>query len=68
MTQSWNNYPDRHIAETELTERELISYRLHHQGLSYRTIAIALDLSVSTVRDRIKNSRRKILRAKARAA
>lgn len=50
-------------SEGGLTEREWDAWRLSRVSrLSYRTIAMGLDLSVSTVRDRIRNADRKIER------
>jgi DNA-binding CsgD family transcriptional regulator len=65
---AWHDYPDHHLAEQVCTPRELTCLKLNTQGFGYRLIAGALGISVSTVRDKIKNAERKITNAKQEAA
>lgn len=43
-----------------LTAKELDAHRLHERGMSQRAIALALDISRSTVRTRLENAHRKL--------
>lgn len=55
------------IAADVLTPKELHAYELRHRhNLSLRQIALALDISVSTVRQRLFNADRKIAGATTR--
>jgi DNA-directed RNA polymerase specialized sigma24 family protein len=57
------------VAQATLTEKELHAYTLRHRHrLSLRQIALALDLSVSSVRSRLENCDRKMTRALTREA
>jgi DNA-binding NarL/FixJ family response regulator len=53
---------DLDIARTTLTPKQLRVYELHYRGLSKRNIALALDLSPSTVQTHLENARRNIAR------
>lgn len=55
---------DREIAEMVCTPKELEAFVLAYRGMSDRSIALALDLSRSTVKDRLERARRKIHRAR----
>lgn len=54
------NDPRRTAALRVCTTKELETWTLREQGLSLRTLALALDVSVSTVRTRLHNADRKI--------
>lgn len=51
----------RQIAETTLTPKQLVAYRLHTNGMSERSIAIHLRISRRAVRDRLQEADVKIL-------
>lgn len=55
-------------AQTVCTSKELEALDYHYRrNMSYRSIALALDISHATVRDRIKNAQRKIAAAMRKA-
>jgi DNA-directed RNA polymerase specialized sigma24 family protein len=62
---SWNDLnPDlRHTIETVCTPKELDALRLHLCDIGYTRIAVMLDISPSTARDRIRRARRKLAAA-----
>lgn len=59
---------NRELATTVLTANELEAWTLSERGMSERTIALALDISRSSVRSRLENARRKLARARKDAA
>ena len=60
---NWNtiNPTIRQIAETTLTKKQLVAYRLHTNGMSERNIALPLRISRRAVRDRLAEADVKIL-------
>lgn len=52
---SWNTLPPdvRDLAETVLTEKQLVALRLWNNGAGYRRIGIILGISMSTARGRV---------------
>lgn len=54
------NQLEREIAARVCTAKELDAWRLRDRGLSRRLIALALGVSDSTLRDRLRNADRKI--------
>ena len=46
-----------------LTPAEYEAYRLHVSGMGYRSIALHLGIHPSSVRDRIRNAKRKLATA-----
>ncbi len=61
---TWNDLSPtlRHIATQTLTTRQLTILKLHEDGMSYRTIALTLDVSTSTIRTTLTEARRKLER------
>ena len=59
---------DLATAHKVCTPNELEAWTLANQGMSQRTIALALNISRSAVRARLENARRKISDAKEQAA
>lgn len=51
---------EREIAAKVCTDKEFEVWKLRGRGLSRRSIALALDVAPSTVRDRLWNADRKI--------
>jgi predicted DNA-binding protein (UPF0251 family) len=51
---------EREIAARVCTVKELEAWRLRDRGLGKRAIALALEISVSTVKSRLFNADRKI--------
>lgn len=54
------NQTRRDTAQQVCTPKELDAWRLHEQGLGWKSIALALDISISRARDRVWNANRKI--------
>lgn len=64
-----NHMPtDRQIADQTLTAKELEAWTLADRGMSERAIALALEVSRSSVRSRLENARRKIRAARRKDA
>lgn len=63
---SWSTLPPeiRELAQELLTAKELDALKLWDAGMGYRRIAVALDISPSTARDRVQNAIRKLVRAR----
>lgn len=59
---------DHDIARTVCTPKELEAFHLATKGMSERAIALALDISRSSVRARLENAHRKIHRARKEQA
>lgn len=59
---------DRDLARTALTPNEYQAWILNDRGMSERAIALALDISRSSVRSRLENARRKLARARREQA
>lgn len=53
---------DLDIARLVCTQKQLRVYELHHRGMSKNAIALALDISRSTVQTHLENARRNIAR------
>lgn len=53
---------DREVAHHACTPKQIQIYDLHDRGMSRRAIALALDLSPSTVQTHLENARRNIAR------
>lgn len=60
MTGTVASPEERAAAEKVCTLLELETWRLRDRGLSQRTMAVALGVSVSTIRTRLFNADRKI--------
>jgi DNA-directed RNA polymerase specialized sigma24 family protein len=58
---------ERHRAAGTITERGADAMLMHSKGMSYRQIALGLDLSFANVRDRIKRGAQKMELAERRA-
>jgi predicted DNA-binding protein (UPF0251 family) len=56
-------FSDEVVERARLTRKELEALRLYAGGAGYRSVALALDLSRSAVRDRISSGSRKLERA-----
>jgi DNA-directed RNA polymerase specialized sigma24 family protein len=60
---------DTLVAARVITPREAEAIHLHDtKGMSYRQIALGLDVTVSVVYDRVKRGHQKIKRARQEAA
>jgi DNA-binding CsgD family transcriptional regulator len=65
---TWASFPDRELAEQVCSPRQLQVLERIERGMTLREIALALDVSVSTVRSHKRDALDNICRAKRRAA